>query len=186
MNAGNALSGPEAVLQFWFDDCTPQQWFTVDPAFDEALRQRFGALHQAASQAELWGWRGSAEGRLAEVIVLDQFSRNLYRGRAQAFASDAMALALAQEAVAAGLDARLTPQQRVFLYMPYMHSESRRVHVEAERLFSALGRPENLDFERRHKAIVDRFGRYPHRNQALGRASTAEELQFLTEPGSSF
>lgn len=181
-----AAAGPDAVLQFWFGECRPEQWFKVDPAFDELLRQRFGALHRAAHLGELWDWRGGAEGRLAEVIVLDQFSRNLFRGRAQAFASDAMALALAQEAVAAGLDAALAPQQRVFLYLPYMHSESRRVHVQAERLYAALGLEVHLDYERRHKAIVDRFGRYPHRNQALGRESTAEELQFLTQPGSRF
>lgn len=177
---------PDTVLQFWFEEIDPAQWWRVDPAFDAALAQRFGALHAAAQAGELWSWRGEPRGRLAEIIVLDQFSRNLFRGAARAFACDAMALALAQEAVAGGHDQRLPPQQRVFVYMPYMHSESRRVHAEAERLFAALGVDDNLDYERRHRAIVERFGRYPHRNEALGRASTPEELQFLTQPGSRF
>lgn len=177
---------PAAILDFWFDEITPAQWWKVDPAFDATIARRFGALHAAAVQGELFEWRQDAAGRLAEVIVLDQFSRNLHRGTPGAFAADPMALALAQEAVAAGHDLELPPGHRVFLYMPWMHSESRRVHEEAERLFTALGIQDNLDFERRHKAIVDRFGRYPHRNAVLGRASSAEELAFLETPGSSF
>jgi uncharacterized protein (DUF924 family) len=176
----------DEVLAFWFTEITPAAWWRSDPAFDAALRERFGALHRSAHLGELWQWRREPRGRLAEVIVLDQFSRNLYRGTAQAHASDAMALALAQEAVAGSHDTALPAGQRVFFYMPYQHSESRRVHVEAERLFSALGSDDYLDHERRHKAIIDRFGRYPHRNAALGRPSTPEELSFLTEPGSRF
>ncbi len=175
-----------AVLQFWFQEVTPAQWWKVDPAFDHLVLQRFGDLHTRAAQAELFGWRESPEGRLAEVIVLDQFSRNMYRGQPRAFAADPLALALAQEAVAAGDDLKLPVDQRVFLYMPYMHSESRLIHETAERLFRATGAENQLGFELRHKAIIDRFGRYPHRNQILGRASTEEELRFLTEPGSSF
>lgn len=177
---------PDDILRFWFDEIKPAQWWKVDPAFDAAIAQRFGALHAAAVQGELFEWRKDADGRLAEVIVLDQFSRNIHRGTANAFAADPMALALAQEAVAAGHDLRLAPERRIFLYMPYMHSESRRVHEEAERLFTALGIQDNLDFERRHKAIVERFGCYPHRNAILGRTSSAEELAFLQTPGSSF
>jgi uncharacterized protein (DUF924 family) len=176
---------PDAVLHFWFKEITPDQWWKVDPDFDGLIAERFGALHASAAQGECFSWRGTPQGRLAEVIVLDQFSRNLHRGKAGAFACDAMALALAQEAVAAALDLALPVAERAFLYMPYMHSESRLIHVEAERLFAERA-PENLDFEMRHKAIVDRFGRYPHRNQALGRESTAEELAFLQEPGSRF
>ena len=183
---GDAASA-DAVLRFWFEEIAPAQWWKVDPDFDEALRVRFGALHRAACQGECWPWRAAGpRGRLAEVIVLDQFSRNLHRGTAGAFAADGMALALAQEAVAAGHDQALPPPQRVFVYMPYMHSESRRVHGEAVRLFTALGIADHLDYEHRHRAIVDRFGRYPHRNAALGRASTAEELAFLQQPGSRF
>jgi uncharacterized protein (DUF924 family)/ketosteroid isomerase-like protein len=183
-----APTPPDAqqLLQFWFDEIQPAQWWRVDPAFDATLRQRFGALHPAAAVGELAAWRSTPAGRLAEVIVLDQWSRNLHRGTAQAFACDPMALALAQEAVAGGHDAALPPRQRAFLYMPYEHSESRAVHGQAEALFASLGLPDALDYELRHKAIVDRFGRYPHRNQVLGRVSTPEELKFLTEPGSSF
>ena len=118
--------------------------------------------------------------------MLDQFSRNIHRDTAEAFANDALALALAQEAVARGCDRELPPVERAFLYLPWMHSESALIHEEALRLFAAPGLEKNLDFERRHKAIIDRFGRYPHRNAVLGRASTADELEFLKQPGSSF
>lgn len=174
------------VLHFWFDQSTPQQWFQKDAAFDTAIRDRFAALHASAAQGELWEWRTTASGRLAEVIVLDQFSRNLLRDQPQAFSQDGMALALAQEAVRQGLDVHLPSTQRAFLYMPYMHSESRRVQAESVRLFTALGNANNLDFAHQHQVIVERFGRFPHRNQVLGRASTPEETTFLQQPGSSF
>jgi len=118
--------------------------------------------------------------------VLDQFSRNIFRGSAEAFAADGMALALAQEALRSGAADELEPRQRAFLYMPYMHSESTLIHTQALQLFSAPGLENNLDFELKHKTIIDKFGRYPHRNIALGRESTAAELAFLQEPGSSF
>ncbi|MBC7941030.1 MAG: DUF924 domain-containing protein [Chitinophagaceae bacterium] len=174
------------VLNFWFDETSPAQWWKVDPAFDEGVARRFGELHRRATQAELYGWRQTPRGRLAEVIVLDQFSRNLHRRSPLAFANDALALGLAQEAVAAHADQALTPTERAFLYMPYMHSESRAIHAQAVLLFRANGQQDNLDIELRHKAIVDRFGRYPHRNAVLGRESTAEEVDFLRQPGSSF
>lgn len=177
---------PDEVLDFWFVEIEPAQRWRVDPAFDDALRVRFGALHRSALLGELWRWRQTSRGRLAEIIVLDQFSRNLFRGRAQAFAADAMALALAQEAVAGGHDLALPAEQRVFMYLPYEHSESLRVHDEAVRLFTALALGDFLDYELRHRAIIERFGRYPHRNDALGRASTAEEIEFLRQPGSRF
>lgn len=176
----------DTVLTFWFDEIEPAQRWRADPDFDERIRARFGDLHYAAVQGELYEWRRDVNGRLAEIIVLDQFSRNLHRGHAAAFAADSMALALAQEAVAAGLDQMLPPERRLFLYMPWMHSESALIHRVAVELFTALGLAENLDFELRHKAIIDRFGRYPHRNAILGRASSAEELHFLEQPGSSF
>ncbi|WP_028116820.1 DUF924 family protein [Ferrimonas senticii] len=174
------------VLQFWFEQATPKQWFSKDLEFDRQIQQRFGDLHQQALAAELWCWRQSAAGALAEIIVLDQFSRNLYRDQAQAFSADPMALVLAQQAVAQGFDQQLPAAQRAFLYMPYMHSESLLIHQQALQLFSQPELEHNLDFERRHLAIIERFGRYPHRNAILGRTSTAAELQFLTEPGSSF
>lgn len=174
------------VLDFWFVQTRPAQWFAVDPAFDAALRTRFAGLLEQAAAGELYDWRSSAEGRLAEVIVLDQFSRNLHRGTPAAFAQDPMALALAQEAVAAGALQPLEATARSFLLLPYMHSESRRIHAVAEALYRAWAPAENLDYELRHKAIIDRFGRYPHRNEILGRESTAEERAFLSQPGSRF
>lgn len=179
-------TSPETVLHFWFSELDPAQWWRVDPALDGLMHQRFADLHAAAAAVELSAWRRSARGRLAEVIVLDQFSRNLHRGTPRAFACDPLALGLAQEAVARGADAELDATLRAFLYMPYMHSESRHVHQTAVRLFSAPGLERNLASELQHQAIVERFGRYPHRNAILGRASTAEELEFLTQPGSSF
>ena len=177
---------PADVLQFWFDELTAEDWWRKDPALDQRIAIRFGPTLAAASRCELHAWRESARGRLAEVIVLDQFSRNIHRDTAAAFANDALGLALAQEAVARGCDRELPPAERAFLYLPWMHSESALIHEEALRLFAAPGLEKNLDFERRHKAIIDRFGRYPHRNAVLGRASTADELEFLKQPGSSF
>ena len=174
------------VLRFWLEELDNKARFAKDEALDARMRQRFGATLDAASRGELWAWRRTPQGRLAEVIVLDQFSRNIHRGDAQAFANDALALGLAQEAVAAGADRLLAPAERAFLYMPYMHSESAAIHALAVALFSQPGLEHNLDFELRHKAIIDRFGRYPHRNAVLGRASTAEEAAFLQTPGSSF
>ena len=176
----------QQVLQFWFEELQEQQWWVKDPKLDQSIAQRFGDLHQAAAAAELFNWRSSPQGRLAEVIVLDQFSRNIYRDQPASFAQDGLALVLAQEAVAQGHDQALAPRQRAFLYMPYMHSESALIHEQAVELFSKPGMDNNLDFELRHKAIIDRFGRYPHRNQILGRDSSAEEITFLQEPGSSF
>ena len=177
---------PADILCFWFETLQPAQWWKVDADLDASIRGRFGELHRAANAGELWGWRETPEGRLAEVIVLDQFSRNMHRGTPAAFASDPMALALAQEAVRVGADRALPIERRAFLYMPYMHSESALIHVQAELLFRTQAPPDNHEAELRHKAIIDRFGRYPHRNRILGRASTAEELAFLAQPGSSF
>jgi uncharacterized protein (DUF924 family) len=180
------MPSPADVLKFWFEELTPEQWYVASDDIDAMIARRFGALHAAAARCELYGWRTSPEGRLAEIIVLDQFSRNIHRGTAAAFAQDSLALALAQEAVAAGADAALEPVQRAFLYLPYMHSESAAIHDVALRLFDAPGLENNLDFEHKHKAIIDRFGRYPHRNAVLGRASSPEEIAFLGTPGSSF
>lgn len=176
----------QTVLRFWFEEATPEQHFSKDTAFDAQIRARFGDTHLAASRGELFEWRDSPEGRLAEIIVLDQFSRNLYRDSPQAFACDGTALTLAQEAVRTGADRSLSQQQRLFMYMPYMHSESRRIHAVAKTLFESLGLQENLKYELAHKAIIDRFGRFPHRNAVLGRDSTQEELEFLRKPGSAF
>ncbi|MDZ7862243.1 DUF924 family protein [Acidovorax sp.] len=176
----------KSILHFWFEELTNKQHFVKDTALDEAMRSRFGATLEAAARCELFAWRATPEGRLAEILVLDQFSRNIFRDTPRAFAQDALALVLAQEMVAGGHDQQLDVAQRAFAYMPYMHSESLVVHAEAVRLFAQPGLENNLNFEQRHKAIIERFGRYPHRNAILGRTSSAEELAFLSEPGSSF
>lgn len=174
------------VLDFWFSELEPAQWWKKDDQLDETIQQRFGALHGAATACELSTWRQTPEGRLAEIITIDQFSRNIFRKSAMAFAWDPLALALAQEAVRAGADQELSVDRRAFLYLPFMHSESHVIHEQAVALYSQPGLESNLDFEHKHKAIIDRFGRYPHRNALLGRKSTPEEIDFLSGPGSSF
>lgn len=174
------------ILRCWFEEATPEQHFRADAAFDALIRRRFAATQLAAARGELAAWRADADGRLAEIIVLDQFSRNLFRGDPRAFATDGMALVLAQEAIRAGAHQDLPPLRRAFLYLPFMHSESRAIHVEAERLFREPGLERNHAFELKHKAIIDRFDRYPHRNAVLGRESSPEELEFLRQPDSSF
>lgn len=174
------------VLHFWFDEATPAQWFEKDPTFDETIRQRFGECHRQATQGELVDWRVSVRGRLAEIIVLDQFSRNLYRDDARSFAYDGMALVLTQEAMAHEDLSELTTAERAFLYMPLMHSESEKIHQIALKAFSEPGLETNLAYEKQHYDIIKRFGRYPHRNAVLGRPSTSEEIAFLKMPGSSF
>ena len=174
------------ILDFWFHSDTQAYWLAKNDDFDELIHQKFQELHHQAAQPHLSSRRKSAEARLAEVIVLDQFSRNLFRDQAQAFAQDALALALAQQAIDLGVDQQLSPEQRAFLYMPFMHSESKLIHEFGLKLFQQLGQPIGLDYEKKHKVIIDRFGRYPHRNQILARTSTAEELEFLTQPNSRF
>jgi len=177
---------PEDILTFWFKEITPKQWWLKDPAFDELIAARFSVVHLAAVAGELNHWRTNGTARLAEIIILDQFSRNIYRDQPQSFAADGMALALAQEAVRQGLDKELNALERSFLYMPYMHSESRLIHQQAETLYRDNGIDDNLKFEVLHRQIIDRFGRYPHRNDILGRVSTPQEKAFLLQPGSKF
>jgi uncharacterized protein (DUF924 family) len=174
------------VLNFWFSELKPKQWFMANDELDGLVRSRFADLHGRAARCELYSWRETPEGRLAEIIILDQFSRNMFRSQPRAFAYDPLALALAQEAVRVEADKKLNASQKAFLYLPYMHSESKVVHELAVELFRAPGLESNYDYELRHKAIIDRYGRYPHRNQILGRASTPEEIEFLKQPGSGF
>ena len=174
------------IIDFWFEEIDKSQWWKKDNLFDDRIRENFTNIYHRASRCELFSWRENSLGRLAEVIVLDQFSRNMFRGKPEAFACDPLALSLAQTAVAAGEDADLSAEQKSFLYMPYMHSESLVVHQEAIKLFSKLGIESTLNFEIRHKNIIERFGRYPHRNAILGRISTKDELEFLRTPGSGF
>ena len=150
---------PSDILHVWFTELPPQQHFAKDAALDESIRTRFGPTLEAAARCELFAWRATPEGRLAEILVLDQFSRNVYRDTPRAFAQDAQALALAQELVASGQDRSLPVAQRIFAYMPTMHSESALVHTQAVALFTQSGIQDNLNFEMRHKAIIHRFGR---------------------------
>ncbi|MFC1720581.1 DUF924 family protein [Pseudomonadota bacterium] len=180
-------TGYQDIIDFWFSERVRKMWWGKDEAFDEEIRTRFADVHQKAAANELIVWRQTPAGRLAEVIVLDQFPRNMFRDQAAAFATDERARQCTREAVAAGADQALPAQQRAFLYMPLMHSESAADHEEAVSLFSSdPGLKNILDFELKHKAIIDRFGRYPHRNKVLGRTSTPEEEAFLQQPDSSF
>lgn len=176
----------QTVLDFWFTELTPEDWFKKSDALDERIAEKFKKAHQQANAGELFAWRSSVKGRLAEVIVLDQFSRNIFRNKPQSFASDKQALTLAQEIVLLKFDVELNQQERFFAYLPYMHSESLLVHDEALRLFEQLDEKSGLEFEIKHRDIIERFGRYPHRNEILGRKSTPEELEFLATPNSSF
>lgn len=174
------------VFQFWFHELDPKMQFAKSPELDQRIRDRFLKTYHDVVEGKTTGWRNTPEGRLSEIIVLDQFSRNMFRDLPQAFAADNLALKLALETVASGDDQKLPVAQRAFVYMPYMHSEDRNVHEQAVTLFSQTGLEFNLKFEYAHKKIIDRFRRYPHRNQILGRVSTDEEIQFLKEEGSSF
>lgn len=180
------IATPDQIAHFWFEEIKPAQWWVKDLELDQIIESRFGTTHKAATMGELEPWRETAKGRLAEIIVLDQFSRNIHRDTPLAFACDAMALVLAQEAVRVGADQEVDFEHRAFLYMPYMHSESAAIHEKAVELFSRPGGEYNYEFELKHKVIIDRFGRYPHRNNILGRESTPEEIEFLSKPGSSF
>ncbi|UOO82250.1 DUF924 domain-containing protein [Uruburuella testudinis] len=176
----------QTILDFWFAEETRPHWFAKSNTFDRLIETRFGEVLKQAAAGGLAHWRTTPEGRLAEIIVLDQFSRNVYRDTPQAFAQDGMALVLAQEAVAQPGFANMPAAQRKFVLMPYMHSESAQIHAQAEPLFAALDDPLTQDFENRHRAIIERFGRYPHRNAILGRTDSAEEAAFLQQEDSSF
>jgi len=174
------------ILHYWFDELQPRDWWRKDAELDRAIARRFGDTHRAAARGELFAWRDHPRGRLAEIIVLDQFSRQIHRDTPDAYACDRMALVLAQEALRAGADQALQGAERAFLYMPFMHAESLAMQDISVRLFDQPGLEGNLRFALAHRDIIVRFGRYPHRNAVLGRASTAEELDFLQQPGSSF
>lgn len=180
------MKSAEDVYKFWFADHGRDDWFEGAPEFDQKLRDLFADTHPRVAAGEAYTWRQTPHGRLAEIIVLDQFSRQLFRDEARAFTQDPMALALAQEAVAGGYDKALPEEERLFIYMPYMHSESVAIHEEAMRLFTDLGNENNLDYEKRHFEVIKRFGRYPKRNQALGRESSAEEKAYIAETDSVF
>ena len=177
---------PADVLDFWFDEIDEEAWFKKSDAFDGLLAERFAAAHAAAASGALDAWCETRDGRLALILLLDQMSRNLFRGDARAFAQDAKALEIARRAVAEGDHAFSPPERCLFLYLPFEHSEDLADQMMCRALFLALGNPYWVDFAQRHEVIVERFGRFPHRNAALGRDDTAEETVFLNQPGSSF
>jgi uncharacterized protein (DUF924 family) len=173
----------EDVLGFWF--AAPARWWKKDPVFDTEIRDRFLALHEAVDRGEHEAWLETPRGALAYVIVLDQFSRNMFRGSARSFASDTRARAASRRAVDRGDDRALSDDERPFLYMPFMHSEDLADQDRCSALFAAL-RPDQARFAEMHRDIIRRFGRFPHRNGLLGRQSTSEEEEFLKQPGSAF
>ena len=187
-----------AVLDFWFGEAgceafgtQRKAWFAKDAAFDRLVAERFGAQIERALRGELEAWAAAAPGALARILLLDQFTRNAFRGDRRAFAGDAQALAAASAMVGSHLDEELPPFMRAFVYMPFEHAEGVGVQDEAVRLFTRLvtSAPEldhMLDYAHRHRAVIARFGRFPQRNAALGRLSTAEELDYLAQPGSGF
>ena len=176
----------DEVLRFWFEELTSDDWFGGGDAVDEQIRGRFRDLHEALRSHVPESWRTSARGMLAAVIALDQFPRNMYRGDPRAFAADRAALELAQEAIERKFDREMSDDGRKFLYLPFEHSEDPAVQARSVELFATVDDDESLGYAVRHKEIVDRFGRFPHRNGVLGRESTPEEIEFLKEPDSSF
>jgi len=176
----------QRVLAFWFGETPEDKWFAKDAALDRAIGDRFGALRDAVLATGAAGWDGDPDTLLAAIILLDQFSRNIHRGSAEAFAADALALDLTHRALARGWDEKIAPERRAFLYMPLMHaedSEEQRLSVDC---FTRLGNPNNLDFAKAHRAVIDRFGRFPSRNTALGRVSTDAEAAYLSQPGAGW
>ena len=169
------------ILRFWFEELKPKNWFRRDTVVDAAIKVRFGEIYEELKEGVPADWLAGPEGCLAAILVLDQFPRNMFRDDARAFATDEAALALAKRAIAKGLADKLTPKQRSFLYMPFQHSEDAADQARSVGLYTALGNPLNLDFALRHQAVIARFGRFPHRNAMLGRASTEEEEAFLAK-----
>lgn len=175
--------GPADVVAFW-REAGPDKWFKKNDDFDHAIVERFAALHDEAAGGRLDEWAATPEGAIALVLVLDQFSRNMFRGSEKAFAQDARALEAAKRAVASGFDEKIPPELRFFLYLPLMHCEAIAEQRECVRLFHAVA-PDGLKFAREHEEIIRRFGRFPHRNAALGRHTTPAERAFLDGGGFS-
>lgn len=174
------------VLAFWFQEIAPEQWFKKSDAFDAQLRDRFQATHEAVARLPNEACLADARTALAALIALDQIPRNIFRGTPRAFATDTKALAIAKAAIERGYDAGLSKDERLFFYLPFEHCEDRDTQGRSVALVSDLADADLLKWAQAHKAIIDRFGRFPHRNDILGRASTQEEREFLTQPGSSF
>ncbi|QRM55819.1 DUF924 family protein [Sinorhizobium sp. BG8] len=178
--------GPEAVVQFWFETIDPESWFEPTAELDEEVRVRFTHTHLVLSRCVTKQWRETAESRLAAILVLDQFPRNMYRGSPLAFSTDWMAVREAKLALEAGADETTDPLRRPFFYMPFEHSESLEDQDRSAALFEALGDPVHLDYARRHREVIRSFGRFPHRNAMLGRESTVADKRYLDLPGAGF
>lgn len=174
------------VLTFWFEETTPAQWFRKDEAFDAQITTRFQAVHEALQDIPQETLAAEAQTTLAAIIVFDQMPRNMFRGTARQFATDTRALWLAEAALTRGYDAAMSKDQRTFIYLPFEHAEDRAAQARAVALMASLGDAELVKWAEAHRVIIDRFGRFPHRNAALGRPSTDEELAFLQQPGSAF
>jgi len=177
---------PQDVLDFWFSDRVRPLQFEKNPDFDKEITDKFLAYYEAATAHKLEGWLETAKGALALIIVLDQFARNMFRDTPKSFAADPQALSIANMALEEGFDEAVSPKQRHFFYMPFMHSEDLADQDRCVALFSDLGNEDALHFAKLHRDIIARFGRFPHRNQVLSRESTPEEEAFLKEPNSSF
>lgn len=198
MTSAATDSEARTVLDFWFgapgsatDGKARAEWFRKSDDFDREIERRFAPVIERALAGGLREWDARPVTALARILLLDQFTRNVFRDTPRAFAGDALALEVARAMVASGSDLALTPQQRAFTYLPFEHAEDLAMQNESLRLFTRLdgaaeGFAGSLDYAQRHHAIIERFGRFPHRNAILGRASTPEELAFLQEPGSSF
>lgn len=186
MTARAADAKPDHVLHFWFETLRPEDWYRSDPGLDDFVREKLGALHDLAVQGALERWQETPEGVLALIILLDQVPRNIHRGGPRAFASDSLAREVLAQALREGQDKRLTKRKRVFLYLPLMHSEKLSDQEQSVALFRALGIESNLDYAVRHRDVIQRFGRFPYRNAILDRESTADEQEYLDQPGAGF
>jgi uncharacterized protein (DUF924 family) len=182
------LGSAQSVIEFWFNEISPKQWWTKSDEFDQLIRQRFQFVCEDTRDGKYLDWRNTAQSCLARIIVLDQLPRNMFRDKPESFRTDALALAATKHALSLGFDSGMPSNHKAFLYMPFMHSEALDDQATAIELFTAAGPDlaENLKSSHRHKAIIDQFGRFPHRNQILGRASSQAELEFLKQPGSRF
>ncbi|MEZ2127189.1 MULTISPECIES: DUF924 family protein [unclassified Sinorhizobium] len=181
-----SICTPEEVYAFWFEECSRENWFEASLELDEEIRARFRDTHLALAGGVVGIWRANPTNRLAAVIVLDQFARNIYRGTALAFATDGLALQEAKDALAVSADLAISEECRAFFYMPFEHSEDLVEQERAVELFAALGDAEYLDYAMRHRDVIATFGRFPHRNAMLGRASRPSELEYLARPDAGF
>ena len=175
----------EDVLSFWFDEISPKQQFVKDEKLDAEIKRRFGTLH-AHLKEDVSSFTNTPQGALAVILVFDQFSRNMFRGSGQAFETDPLALSIAKDLIATGADKGMSDNHRIFVYMPFMHAETLEDQEQSVALFTELGIASNIDYAINHLDVVKEFGRFPHRNKALNRTSTAEEMVFINTPGTGF